>query len=141
MKVCFVKSIDPTERGKLCGDNDDESDEFIVGTGDDADEELGWRVELDGVLNDELIELLLSNRERGGGGGAGVEDISWNEVFEYNAGLIWFVGDDEVGVGFTDNEKCFRRVGRLIGDSTDSIGAGLSFKSISLNTSDIVLFI
>ncbi len=144
--VRFVKSIDPEERDKFFGDND-ESDEIVVengGGGDDDDEgDRGYRVEVECVLNDEDNELLLSRRDNGGGGGGcGVGEVnSWNEVLIYNPELIWFVGGDELVICFCGNEKLFRRARIVDGDSFDSSGIALSLKSTSLNTSNIFLSI
>ncbi len=139
LNVRFVKSIEPDERDKFFGDNDDESDEIVVGGGDDDDDEGRYREEFDGVLKDEDIELLLSRSDNGGGGGD--EFTSWNEVLRYNEGFIWFVGDGELEICLCDNEKFFRCARIFDGDSIDWIGVALSLKSISLNSSNIILWI
>jgi len=65
LNVRFVKSIEPAERVKFFGDIEDESDEIVVGGGVDEGK---YRVELDGVLNDEGMALVLSRSDNGGGG-------------------------------------------------------------------------
>jgi hypothetical protein len=74
LKERFVKSMEPVERNKLFGDNDNESEEIVVGGGDDDDDDV-YRVEFDGVLKLEDMELLLSRNDNGGG-----EVNSWNDV-------------------------------------------------------------
>ncbi len=131
LNVRFVKSIEPAERVKFFGDMEDESDEIVVGGGVD---EGTYRVELDGVLNDEGMELVLSRSDNGGG-----EGRSWNELFEYIEEFIWFVGDGKLEICLGVNKKVFRRVRRVNGESFDWAGVALSLKSISLNTSDIII--
>ncbi len=136
LNVRFVKSVDPAERIKFFGDNDDESDEIVVENGGGDEDDDGYRVEVEVVLKDEDMELLLSRSDNGGGGG---EVNSWNEVLRYNGEFIWFVGEGELEICLCDIEKFFRRARRVAGDSLDSTCVELSLKSTSLNTSNIIL--
>jgi hypothetical protein len=85
LNVRFVKSVDPAERIKFFGDNDDESDEIVVENGGGDEDDDGYRVEVEVVLKVEDMELLLSRSDNGGGGG---EVNSWNEVLRYNGEFI-----------------------------------------------------
>jgi hypothetical protein len=81
------------------------------------------------------MALVLSRSDNGGGG----EGRSWYELFEYIEEFIWFVSDGKLEICLGVIEKVFRRVRRVNGDSFDWAGVALSLKSISLNTSDIII--
>ena len=136
-----LKSIEPLERVRCLGEDDDGSEEMVVGGGDDEEEEVGYRLELDGVPNDELEEpvKLESSSDRGGGGGCGTEETnSWKEASRDSEGFDWLLVDGELDTCFNAEGKCFRRARTFSGESLDWVGVTLSLKSISLNTWVIV---
>lgn len=92
----MVKSIEPVDRSKFFGDNDDESDEiFDEGGGDGEEVDSGYRLEFD-----DDNEMLVSSTGNGGGGGVD----SWNEVK-----LTELVNDGELERYFCVKENFFRR--------------------------------
>lgn len=78
------------ERIRCLGEDDDGSEETVVGGGDADEEDVGYRLELDGVLKDEFDEpdRLLSSRDSGGGGGRGTDAMnSWKEASRDSEGF------------------------------------------------------